>query len=132
VGEAHDGQFVDKDSATIGHNQETVIEDDSNHRDLCMISGGSGTLNKVFDFLHPALDDTRKAIAKDSPRCEYMTPCWECAHKILDARPSVFDESTVREQSSDEESPVETAIKSVSGQLRCYMWSTYVCLLISP
>jgi hypothetical protein len=73
-GEAHDGQFVDRDSATIGHNLETVIEDDSNHRDLCMISGGSGTLNKVFDFLHPVLDDTRKAIAKDSPRCEYMTP----------------------------------------------------------
>jgi hypothetical protein len=86
-----------------------------------MISGGSRTLNKISDFLRPALDDTRRAIAKDSPRCEYMTPCWECAHKKLDTRPSIFDESTVREQSSDEEHLAEVAIESVSGQLRCYM-----------
>lgn len=68
--EAHDSQFVDRDSATIGHDRETVIEDDSNHRDLCMMSSGSTTLDKIFDFLRPALDDTRKTIAKDSPRCE--------------------------------------------------------------
>ena len=121
VGESHDGQFADRDSVTIGDNQETVIEDDSNHRDLCMMPGGSRALSQIFDFLHRALDDTRKAIAKDSPRCEYMTRCWECAHKQADTKPSVFDESTVREQSSDEENLAEGVIKSVSGQLRFYM-----------
>ncbi|KAL9028880.1 MAG: hypothetical protein Q9196_002811, partial [Gyalolechia fulgens] len=37
----------------------------------------SGTREKIRDFLHPAIDDTRKAIAKDSPRCEYMTSITE-------------------------------------------------------
>lgn len=118
MGEAHNRQFVDRDSATIGHDQETVIEDESNHRDLCIMSGGSRTLDLMFDFLYPALDDTRKAIAKDSPRCEYMTPCWECAHEKLDTKPSIFDESTVREQSSSEEDAAEDAIDYVSSQLR--------------
>lgn len=94
--------FVDRDSATIGHNQETVIEHDSNHKDLCMMSGGSGTLEKVFAFLHPAIDTTRQAIAKKSPKY---------------ARPSVFDESTVREYISDEED-LEADFKSVSSPLR--------------
>ncbi len=86
-----------------------------------MMAGGSTTLNKVFDFLHPALDDTRKAIAKDSPRCEYMTPCWGFAHKQLDTRPSVFDESTVGDQDSDEEELADVVFKSGFGQSRCGM-----------
>lgn len=68
-------QFVDRDSATIGHDLETLIEDNSNHRDLCMMSGGGRTHDKIFEFLHSVLDNTRKAIAKDSPRCKYITLC---------------------------------------------------------
>ncbi|KAJ5184935.1 hypothetical protein N7472_009775 [Penicillium cf. griseofulvum] len=95
-----DETFVDRDSATIGHDQETIIEDDSNHRDLCIVSGGSRALDGIFDFLHQALDDTRKALAKDSPR----------------TGASVFDESTVRELSSDDEDLVGVIIKSMSGR----------------
>lgn len=39
----------------------------------------------------------------------------------LDNRPSVFDESTVRDQSSDEEDPAQAATKTMSSQLRCCM-----------
>ncbi|KAJ5794326.1 tetratricopeptide repeat domain-containing protein [Penicillium paradoxum] len=99
--EANKEQFVDTNSATIGHNQETVIEDNSNHRDLCMMSAGSATLDKIVGFLHLALDDTRRAIAKDSPRTN---------------RPSVFDASTVRDQSSDEENILGVITESLSGQ----------------
>ena len=73
LGEANDTrQFVNRDSATIGHSRETLIDDDSNHRDLCMASG-SGTQGKIFDFLRPVLADTREAIAKDSPLCKFIT-----------------------------------------------------------
>ncbi|KAJ5163160.1 uncharacterized protein N7500_004990 [Penicillium coprophilum] len=92
--------FVDRHSATIGHDQETIIEHDSNHRDLCIVSAGSKTLDGIFDFLHLALDDTRKALAKDSPRY---------------TGPSVFAESTVRDQSSDDEDLSGVTTESMSA-----------------
>jgi hypothetical protein len=36
--------------------------------ETCAVSGGSRTLDGIFDFLHQALDGTRKALAKESPR----------------------------------------------------------------
>lgn len=73
--ETHGEQFVDKDSATISHDQELIIEHDSNHRDLCLMLGGTRTPDKIFESLYRSLDDARRALAKESPRCECMTLC---------------------------------------------------------
>ncbi|KAL0937493.1 tetratricopeptide repeat domain-containing protein [Colletotrichum truncatum] len=71
--------FVDKDSATIGLKYETVIEDNSNHRDLCLMSGSNETLDKALEFLYPVLKDTRTAIAKESPQSEFDAVFWVAA-----------------------------------------------------
>lgn len=54
----------------------------------------------------------------------YCTTCQDHSHlRVLDTRPSVFDESTVRDQSSDEEDI------TMFGQLEC-PWKHNVHLLI--
>lgn len=60
-------QFVDREAATIGHEQEVVIEDDSNHRDLCLLSGNYESMVRTFQALYVALDATRSAIANEPP-----------------------------------------------------------------
>jgi hypothetical protein len=39
-----------------------------------MMSGGSKVLDRAFQSIYLALDDTRKAIAKESPRCVLIIP----------------------------------------------------------
>jgi hypothetical protein len=85
-----------------------------------MLPGVDSTNHSIFDFMHRALDKTRVLIARDSPRRRYQTSLTNHAHNAADNRPSVFDESTVREQSSDEEDAAQPGAQKSAGLLVNY------------
>ncbi|XWW92674.1 hypothetical protein V2A60_000599 [Cordyceps javanica] len=75
--------FVDRALATISHACETVIEENANHRDLCLMSGGKSSLSTAFEILHMAIDNTKRSLGRASP--------------------TVFGHSTVLDENSDDE-----------------------------
>ncbi|KAJ6782045.1 hypothetical protein PWT90_03863 [Aphanocladium album] len=92
--------FVDRKLATISHGRETIVDEAANHRDLCLMSGSTSALGITLEVLQTAIDATRKAIARASPRA---------------GKPSVFGISTVQDNNSDDENTEYVLVPSDSG-----------------
>jgi hypothetical protein len=58
-------QLVDEDFVKTGCREERLISVDSNHRNLCNVSGDAAQL----EFIKEVLEDARLQIASTSPSC---------------------------------------------------------------